>query len=347
MKGASGRGGRILSAVLIPLISILLAFVLGGVLLFLLGYSPLEAYAMLFRGAFGSTNRICETLVKAAPLMILALGISIAFKSQIWNIGGNGQFTIGAIFSVWVALNVSLPPVLLAPLTFLAAFTGGAFWGGIAGFLKSKFNANEVITTLMLNYIALYILGWLVLGPMMDPAGHGFPQTRLAGESLRLPLLIDQTRLHGGIILALIMVVLIFFFWKTTLGFRIDLVGKSVRVARYAGINVPRTVVLTMVLSGGIAGLAGWCEVFGIHYRLLDNLAAGYGYLAIVVALLADLNPIGIIVSAFFFSALMVGGATMERLAGIPFSLVDIIEGLVIIFVISRVVYTRWREGRA
>ena len=347
MKSGAGRAARILSAVLTPLISVLLAFALGGLLLILLGYNPLEAYAMLFRGAFGSTNRICETLVKAAPLMILALGISIAFKSQIWNIGGDGQFTIGAIFSIWVALNVGLPPVLLAPLTFLAAFAGGAFWGGIAGLLKSRFKANEVITTLMLNYIALYILGWLVLGPMMDPAGHGFPQTQLVGESLRMPILIAHTRLHGGIILALVMVVLTYFFWRTTLGFRIELVGKSVKVARYAGVNVPRTMVLTMVLSGGMAGIAGWCEVFGIHYRLLDNLAARYGYLAIVVALLADLNPIGIIVSAFFFSALMVGGATMERLAGIPFSLVDIIEGLVIIFVISRVIYTRWREDRA
>lgn len=329
------------------LLTIGLAFLVGALLLLLAGNDPLRAYQTLFRGAFGSAHRIAETLVKATPLMIMALGTSVAFKAQIWNIGGDGQFILGAIFAVFVALNFPLPAVLLLPLTFLAAFLGGALWGGLVGVLRAKFNANEVITTLMLNYVALYLLAWLVRGPMIDPKGHGFPQTPLIGEALRLPVLIPGTRLHFGLIIALLIIFAGYIFWRSTLGFTIELVGESEHVAQYSGIIVPKTIVLTMVISAGLAGVAGWSEVFGIHYRLLDDLAAGYGSLAIVVALLGDLKPFGIIISSFFFAALIVGGNTMQRLVGIPFSLVDVIQGLVIIFVISRVVYTQWRDRLA
>lgn len=344
MKRKENRFKENFQAVLPALTAVLLAFLVGAVLLVLSGNNPGTAYLSLFRGAFGSTHRLAETLVKATPLIILGLAISIAFKGQLWNIGGDGQFTLGAICAVYVALNFPLPPLILLPLTFVGAFVGGACWGGIAGYLKAKFNANEVITTIMLNYMALYFLEWLVKGPMIDPMGHGFPQTVLIKEGLRLPILLSGTRLHAGLFLALVLIVGGYFFWKTTFGFRIEMVGQSPEVAKYSGVNVPRTVVLTMVLSAGLAGIAGWSEVFGIHYRLLENISGGYGFLAIVVALLANLNPFGIIISAFFFSALMVGGNTMQRLVGVPFSLVDIIEGLVIIFVISREMYSRWRK---
>jgi len=344
LVAALGSAAR---SILPPVIAVGLALLMGAILLIVSGHHPLEAYASLFRGAFGSTHRLAETLVKATPLSILAIGIAIAFKSEIWNIGGDGQFTIGAVLAVFVALNVTLPSVLLLPLTFLAACVGGALWGGIAGYLKARFNTNEVITTLMLVYIANYLLDWLVKGPMMDPKGFGFPQTELVDEALRLPVLIGGTRLHAGLFLALAVVVVGYFFWKTTLGFRIELVGQSREVARYSGVNVSRTIVVTMLISGGLAGIAGWVEVFGIHFRLLEHIAGGYGFLAIVVALLADLNPIGILVSAFFFAALLVGGETMKRMVGVPFSLVEVIQGLVIMFVISRVVYTAWRQRHA
>lgn len=330
-----------------PGIAVILALLLSACLLLLAGNNPIEAYSSLFKGAFGSNHRIAETFVKAIPLIILGLGISIAFKAQIWNIGGDGQFTLGAIFAVFVALNFPLPKVILLPLTFIAAFVGGACWGGLAGFLKTKFNANEVITTLMLNYIAFYLLEWFIKGPMMDPNGHGFPQTELIHEGLRLPIMLEGTRLHSGLILAIILTIGVYFFWKTTLGFKVDIVGHSSEVAEYGGIKVNKVIILTMFLSAGLAGIAGWNEVFGIHFRLLENVSGGYGNLAIVVALLADLNPLGIIVSAFFFAALVVGGNTMQRMAGVPFSLVDVIQGLIIIFVISRVIYRRWRDNCA
>ncbi|HHW07718.1 MAG TPA: ABC transporter permease [Clostridia bacterium] len=329
------------------LIAIVLALLVGAVLLLIAGNNPVEAYRSLFNGAFGSSHRFAETVVKAIPLAVLGLGISVAFRANIWNIGGDGQFTLGAIFAMAAALYLPLPVPLLLPVTLLAAFAGGALWGGLAGYLKARFNANEVITTLMMNYVALYLLEWLVKGPMIDPNGHGFPQTELLAESLRLPVLLAGTRLHAGVVVALILAVAGYFFWKTVLGFKIQLVGESPKVAEYSGINVPRITVITMVISAGLAGLAGWTEVFGIHYRLLENISGSYGNLAIVVALLAGLNPLGILVSAFFFAALVTGGNTMQRMVGVPFSLVYIIQGLVIIFVISRVILTKWREKHA
>lgn len=335
---------EMMKGILSPLISVLLAFFVSGILLLLVGTNPLEAYSSLLNGAFGSSHRIGETIIKAIPLIILGLGISVAFKAQIWNIGADGQFTLGAIFAMAAALYLPFPNVIKMPLSFIAAFIGGACWGGIAAFLKTKFNANEVITTLMLNYIAFYLLEWLVKGPMMDPNGHGFPQTALIHKNLRLPIILQGTRLHLGILLSAALIIGGYYFWKTIVGFKIEVVGQSPYVAEYSGIKVNKTIAITMCISAGLAGLAGWNEVFGLHYRLLENISGGYGNLAIVVALLAELNPLGIIISAFFFSALVGGGNSMQRMVGVPFSLVDVIQGLVIIFVISRVIYRRWRE---
>ena len=338
---------RILAGVLPSVVAVALAFGVGALLLLVAGKNPGEAYLTLFMGALGSPNRVAETLVRATPLMIMALGTSIAFKSQIWNIGGDGQFMVGATCAVFVGLNLNLPLMFLWPATFLAAFLGGGLWGGLAGAMRAKFNANEVITTLMLNYIATYLLSWLIRGPLMDPNGHGFPQTALLSQHVHLPILLSGTRLHMGLFIALIVIVAGFFFWRTTVGQRIELVGESEHVAQYCGIQVPKTIVLTMFISAGLAGVAGWNEVFGVQYRLIDDISSGFGNLAIVVALLGNLHPLGIVISSFFFAALMVGGNTMQLMVGIPFSLVTVIQGLVIVFVISRVVYTQWRDKLA
>lgn len=338
---------RTLLSIFPSVVAVALAFAVGALLLIAAGKNPSEAFLTLFMGALGSPNRIAETLVRAVPLMILALGISIAFKSQIWNIGGDGQFMMGAACAVFVGLYINLPPLLLWPVTFLAAFIGGGMWGGLAGVMRAKFNANEVITTLMLNYIAMHLLSWLIRGPMIDPNGQGFPQTALLAQSLHLPILFGGTRLHFGLVIGLIIIIAGFFFWRTTVGLKIELVGESEHVARYCGIQVPKTIILTMFISAGLAGIAGWNEVFGVQYRLLDDISSGFGNLAIVVALLGNLHPLGIVISAFFFAALMVGGNTMQLIVGIPFSLVTVIQGLVIIFVISRVVYTQWRDRLA
>ena len=328
---------RMLKGVIPALITIFIALSIGAVLIVISGNDPVQAYRLMLRGAFGSAHRISETIVKTAPLLIMALGISIAFKNGVWNIGGDGQFTIDAIFCLAAGIYLNLPPWLMLPVSMFAAFAGGAVWGGLAGWLRAKFNANEVITTLMLNYVAAYLLAYLVYGPMMDPAGFGFPQTPLIPEAYRLSLFSARMRIHTGIFLAAALVIIMLLFWRSTLGYKIELMGQGEQVARYAGVNAKRTMTVVMILSGGLVGIAGWNEVYGVHYRLLTEIAGGYGSMAIVIALLGNLNPIGIAVSAFFFSVLIVGGNTMQRMTEVPYSIVDVIQSLVIIFVVARV----------
>lgn len=319
------------------ILAILFAFAIGGALLLLGGHDPLQAYWGLLKGGLGSKDRLAETLVKTTPFLIIGIAISMAFKCQVWNIGVEGQFIIGAIFAGWVGLQfANMPTILLLPLTLGCGFLGGALWGLIAGVLKAKLEANEIITTTMLNYVAIYLLGYLVRGPMMDPEGFNFPQSPLIGRNLFLPRLISGTRLNLGFMLALLLVALALVFWRTSFGFRTEIVGASRRVARYVGLDVSRTIMLIMILSGGLAGIAGWSEIFGIHHRLIDEIARGYGSAGIVVALLGELHPIGIAVASVLFAALVVGGNAMERSAGVPFALVDVIQGLVILFVLSR-----------
>lgn len=316
--------------------TVLLALIVGGVIISFSGNSPIEAYMTMFNGAFGSKQRFMEVLVKMIPLVIMALGTSVAFKAQLWNIGGDGQFIIGAVLAMAVSLYSGLPAFLGVPLSIVAAMVGGGLYAGLAGWLKIRFNANEVITTLMLNYLAVHFLSYLVYGPMMDPRGSKMPQTSLVLESYRLPLFESGNRLHMGIFISLFIVVVMIFFWKSTIGFKIDLLGQGEKVTTYSGVNVKKMIIVTMVISGLLAGIAGWTEVYGVQYRLLEGITSGYGSIAVVIALMGGLSPIGILVSGFFFSALMVGGSTMQRMTEIPYSIVDIVQGLIIIFIIAR-----------
>ena len=326
-----------------PLIAILLALVIGSILIIISGHNPIQAYISLVQGAFSNSFRFGETLVKTAPLVIMGLGISIAFKNSFWNIGGDGQFIMGGILSTWVALAFShIPAPILAVACFLAAFIGGAIWCLIAGLLKSYFNVNEILSTLMLNYIALAILSYLIRGPMKDMTGAGdftgqvMPQSAAIPNSQFLPLLISQTRVHAGIIIAIIACLLVWILWRTTTGFQIELNGASREAANYAGVNSIKIIILTSILSGGLAGIVGWNEIFGIFHRLLDAITSGYGFLGIVVALLGGLSPWGTLLSAFLFSSFVVGGNSMERSLGVSYSVIDIISGLIILFVLVR-----------
>ena len=324
--------------IILAVLTIIIALLIGAVLVVFSGNSPIEAYTTLFNGAFGSSQRISEVFVKMIPLSVMAFGVSVAFKANLWNIGGSGQFTMGAICSVLVGLYMGLPAAVAIPVSIIAAVIGGGLWAGFAGWLKTRFNANEVITTLMLNYIATYFLAYLVYGPLMDPNGS-LPQTKQLADSLHLPLFAAGMRIHMGILLIPILLIFMLFFWKSTFGFKVDLIGKGEKIATCSGINVKKTVVLTMVISGAITGLAGWNEVYGVQYRLLEGIAGNYGNISVVVALLGGLNPIGITVASFFFSALLVGGATMQRMTDVPYSIVDIVEGLIIVFVIARTAF--------
>jgi simple sugar transport system permease protein len=318
-------------------LSLILALLIGGLLLLVSGRNPITAYQSLLNGAFGSSSRLAETLVRMTPFLILAISVSISFRCGVWNIGAEGQLILGAITSVWVALTFeSLPAFILLPLTILAGIVGGAIWSGTAGVLKAYFNANEVITTAMLNFIAVFLLAYLVNGPLKDPDGFNFPQSRLIDPSLELPRLLTGSRLNIAFIAAVILVVAALFFWRSTVGFRTEIVGASRRVASHVGLNVRGTIILVTVISGGVAGIAGWGEIFGIHFRLIEAIAVGMGSLAVVVALLGELHPLGMAMAAFLFAALVVGGNAMERGAGVPFALVDVIQGIIILLILAR-----------
>ncbi|MEG0779757.1 MAG: ABC transporter permease [Oscillospiraceae bacterium] len=336
LRGIRGAGGAVCM--------VILALLVGAILVVISGNHPLEAYGAMLSGAFASKQRISELFVKLIPITIMALGVSIAYKAQMWNIGAEGQFVMGAIASTAVALYVPLPTVLLMPLSLVVAIAAGALWAGFAGWLKVRFHANEVITTLMLNYIATYFLAFLIYGPMMDTEGQ-LPQSQILPEAVRLNPLMEDLRIHSGIFLLLLVIVLMCFLWKSTLGYRIDLIGQGESVATYAGIHVNRTMVTTMMLSGALAGLAGWIEIFGVQFRLMEGIAGGYGNIATVIALLGGLIPLGIVVSAFFFSILLVGGASMQRMTEVPYSIVDVIQGLIIVFVIARAVF-QFSDGK-
>lgn len=325
-------------------LSVALGLLIGALFLLLSGRDPIAAYTSLLEGAFGSPARLAETFVKMTPFLILAISVSISFRCGVWNIGAEGQLILGAILSFWAAMTFrSLPPILLLPLTVLAGMVGGALWCGIAGVLKAYFNANEVITTSMLNFIAVYLLAYMVNGPLKDPEGFNF-QSRLIPEALELPRLLTGGRLNIAFLVALALVIGALLFWRSTTGLRMEIVGANRRVAKHVGLNVNRTIILVSLISGAVAGIAGWGEIFGIHFRLIEAIAVGMGSLAVVVALLGELHPLGMLMSAFLFAGLVVGGNAMERSAGVPFALVDVINGSIILIVLARSYIFRGRS---
>ena len=341
---------------LLPVIATLAALAVGAVMLLVLGANPLEAYSALWDGAFGSTNAFAETLVKATPLLLVALGICISFRGDVINIGGEGQMIVGAILATWVGLTfTTLPGWLVIILSLFAGFLGGAIWGGIPGFLKAYFNVNEILSTVMMNAIAVQLMNFLLRGPMIDPSqaelASKIPQTARLLEAFRLPRW-APTRLHLGALIAVILAVLVYILlWRTTLGYRIRAVGQNPNASRYAGINVKRYVVLALLLSGAFSGLAGATQVFGVNYRMItDGSASGFtgsaGFNGIVAALFGQLHPIWSIPASILFGALLVGANKMQRVVQVPSALVIALNGLVVVFVVSSEIWRRRRQRR-
>ena len=337
---------------MLPVAATLIGLMFGAVLLLALDVNPLKAYGSLFQGAFGTTSGITQTLTKATPLLLVALGICIAFRGGVINIGGEGQIIVGAIASTAVALSLSrLPSALLIPLTLLAGTLAGALWGGIAGVLKARFGVNEILTTVMLNAIALQLMNYLLRGPMLDPeqiaAGTNVPQSATLPEQVWLVRLVPRTLLHGGLILAMVLAVLVYIFlWRTTVGYRIRAVGLNPSAARYAGIPVRRYMALAMILSGAFAGLAGAVEVTGVHHRMIEGLSGGYGFSGIVAALFGKLHPLGALPASAIFGGLLVGADKMQRTVQVPSSLVGAVNGLIVLFVVASDYFVKRRARR-
>ncbi|HLF81401.1 MAG TPA: ABC transporter permease [Anaerolineales bacterium] len=343
---------RILDA-LQPLLATLAALAVGAGMLLLLEADPLEAYGAMLEGAFGSPNALAETLVKATPLLFVGLGISIAFRGGVINIGGEGQYIVGALMATVFALNApSLPTWILIALALLLGFLGGALWGAIAGALKAYLNVNEILSTIMLNQIAVQSMNFLLRGPLIDPvqaaAASQIPQTARFAAAFDLPRWIP-TRLHLGAALAVLLAGLVYLFlWRTAIGYRIRAVGLNPHASRYAGIRVNRYTVLALLLSGAFAGLAGAVQVLGVSHRMLtDGSATGFtggvGFNGIVAALFGQLHPIGTIPAAFLFGGLLVGANSLQRAMQVPSALVGTLNGLVVVFVVSSEILKRRR----
>ena len=341
---------------LLPVLATLAALAVGALMLLVLKVNPIEAYAALWVGAFGSPNAIAETLVKATPLLLVALGICISFRGDVINIGGEGQMVIGALFATWVGLTLTgAPGWLVITLAMLAGFLGGAIWGGIPGFLKAYFNVNEILSTVMMNAIAVQLMNFLLRGPMIDPSqaqlASKIPQTARLEDVFHLARL-APTRLHLGALIAVILAVLVYILlWRTTLGYRIRAVGQSPFASRYAGIQVPRYVVLALLLSGAFAGLAGAIQVYGVNYRMItDGSASGFtgsaGFNGIVAALFGQLHPLLSIPASILFGALLVGANSMQRMVQVPSALITVLNGLVVVFVVSSEIWRRRRQRR-
>lgn len=329
-----------------PVLAILIALLIGAVMLVLLRANPLTAYSTMVTGVFGSFYGFTQSLVKATPLLLVGLGICIAFRASVLNIGGEGQIIAGALMATWFSLQFrSWPGFLLIPATMIMGFLAGAFWGFIPGILKARLNVNEILSTVMMNAIGLQLMNLLLRGPLIDPAGVA--AGTFLHQSERLPQQvwlgrIPQTQLHSGLIVAVVLAILVYIFlWRTTIGYRIRAVGLSPEASKYAGIPVPFYQALSLTLAGGFAGLAGVVEVIGVQRRLLEGVTSGYGFTGIVAALFGGLHPLGLIPASWLFGSLLVGADMMQRAVQVPASLIDSLLGLIVLLVIGSQVWSR------
>lgn len=323
---------------LVSFLSLLGALAVASLIFFLYGVNPFQAYARLIGGSLGSPYSIGETLRRAIPLLLVGTGLTLAFRGSFWNIGAEGQLLLGAMAAAGVALFSRLPSPLLLPAMFLGGFFAGALWALLPALLKSKLGVNEVITTLMLNYVAMNLILYLVQGPWRGTQKWGFPYTDDIPPAARLDT-IGETSVHWPtLILGLCLALLIYWvLHHTTYGFEIRVLGENPEAGHFAGMSPVKTTALVALVSGGLAGLAGVGEVAGVHHMLRNpgQISLGYGYTAIIVAWLARRNPLATVLTALFFGAILTGGDALKISLGLPFQVVDVLNGLILFFLIG------------
>lgn len=332
---------------IIPLVSIFFALLVGALFLELSGHDSLRIYSRMFSGAFGTRYGLSEVVVKAIPLTLTGIGVALAFRMQLWNIGGEGQLYMGAIAATWVALSFPGGSIWwVLPGMVLLGMLAGGLWALVSAIPRAYWGANEIITTLMLNYIAIFSVDYLVFGPWKDPQGFNFPLTAQFSPSAILPALGD-TRIHAGLFFCLVLIVIFYLvIYRTGWGYEIRVTGENPGAARYAGMNIKKNILLVMFFSGAICGLAGMTEVSGIAGRLQQGLSPGYGFTAIIIAWLSRLNPFAIIIVAFLFGGLQVGGYIVQT-SGIPPSMVSMLQGLLLFFVLGGELLTIYTVKKA
>jgi ABC-type uncharacterized transport system permease subunit len=315
-------------------VAIVAAFLVGAIVLLATGHSPIDAYTTLLRGAFGDSYDIGQTLTQATPIIFTSLAFLFAFKCGLFNIGAEGQLLIGGFTAALVGISFTgLPVYIHLPLALLAGAAGGALWGFIPAILKARLDAHEVITTMMLSYVALYVTSYMVNYPFKEP-NSWVAQTVFIAPSAELPRILEPTQLSGSIIVGLVVVGLTaYVLQRTTLGYEVRAIGLNPAAAESGGINVKRGIVIALVISGAIAGLGGAGEILGVHRRFIDGFSPGYGWDGLAVALIGGLNPFGVVLAAILFGALRSGGMEMNRVTGVPSDVIFILQALVVLFV--------------
>ncbi|PNR97044.1 ABC transporter permease [Petrotoga sp. 9PWA.NaAc.5.4] len=328
---------------LVPLLAILLSLVIAAIIILSIGQNPIKAYSAMIEGAFGSRLSWADNITKMTSLLLAGLAVGFGFRAGVFNIGAEGQMAMGGIMAVTVGLGLgNVPPAIAIPITILAGMAGGAFWASIAGWLKAKTGAHEVITTIMLNWIAYHITNYLVSGPFA--VGAGVPKSPEIAKSAQLPplLTVQASSIPSGIIIAIAAAIVIYIILeKTTTGYEVKAVGFNPYAAEYGGISISKNIVLTMAISGALAGLAGALEVMCVHHRIFGAFTSDRGFDGITIALIGQNNPIGIIFSAFLISSLRAGSNAMQTI-GVPDDIIVVIQGIIIFFVAADRIIKTW-----
>jgi len=330
--------------VLIPVVAILVTLLLSAVPILVAGGELFKSYFFLFKGALGTRFNLLETFVKASPLIFTGLAVAFAFRARFWNIGAEGQLLAGALTATWVGLTFKgFPAFFLLPMVIILGFFAGGVWACIPATLKTRLRVDDVVTTLLMNYVMVHIMGALLFGPLQQP-GSSWPRSPEIFKAAQFPILVARSRFHLGIPLSFLAVLVIWFINKrTVLGYQSKAVGVNLRAAHFGGINTTAVILKTALISGGLAGLAGVGELCAIQYRLIMDISPGYGYSGIVIAMLGNLHPIGVMLSAFFFSIVIVGAQTMSRMTGVPVYIAEVIQGMALIVMLVFLLLTEYR----
>ncbi|RPI86617.1 MAG: ABC transporter permease [Chloroflexi bacterium] len=325
-----------LISVLISILAIFLALSIGAVLIALAGINPWEATSYLIKGSFGNRYGFGETLTRFVPLLFSSLSFAVAHKSGFFNVGAEGQLLLGAVGALLVGAYIQgLHPVLHITLSILAGVLFGAMWVGIAGLLKIFLQSNELINTMMLNYIGVLFVEFLIHGPLKPADSYLYVSSTIL-PSAKLPILLSKTPLHAGFLISLVVTAGVFYLiYRTPIGYQMRTVGANLKAASYAGISIAKVTIAALFVTGGLAGMGGAIELLGTQFKIINGFSAGYGYDGIGVAVMGRYNPVGIVLSALLFSVIRVGMGAAQRGAGVPFPLLNVIQGLIIVFVIA------------
>lgn len=328
-----------------PFIAVVLTIMSGFVLFTALGKDPVQATGLIFFKPLTSLYSISEMIVKATPLILIGVGLALCFRANVWNIGAEGQFTMGAITGGAVALALhDVPGFWVLPVVCLAGIAGGVLWAAIPALLRTRFNTNEILTSLMLVYVATLLLNVLMHGALRDPQGHNFPESKLFHDAAILPTLITDTRAHVGFLVALLVVVLgwILMRWHV-IGFQIKVAGQAPRAAKYAGFSSDRIIWFTLLVSGGLAGLAGIFEAAGPVGQLVPALPVGYGFTAIIVAFLGRLHPVGVLAAGLLLALTYIGGEAAQITMKLPAATTQVFQGLLLFYLLATDIFVKYR----